>query len=424
MTDEVAALVLRDNYEQNVAARQRPGPGALDAPGAPAVHPRARASAASSTARWSSCPTDARDRRARRGRARGSPRRSSRCCSPTRRSRSTDDLLDVRRCPTSRGSRRRAARLLPAAARRAVRATGSTRTRCAARSSRPCVVNDMVNRGGITFVVPRGGGDRRRRRSRSRAPTRSSARSSACRDFWAPGRGARQRRARPRRRPRSTWSAGGCSTARPAGCCRPRAPLARRRRPRSSTSRAVSAADAAGPADAARRRARAARSGAPPSSSALGAPADLARETAAHARRVLAARRRRDRAQRPARAAEQVGAALLRAVRAVRGRPHARPGSRRCRATTAGHALARMALRYDLYAALAGLTAQRARARPRAAADPDERIAAWEDAATPRVWPGPGRRWTRSRTAETFDLATLSVALRVIRTLVPSGSSA
>ncbi len=84
-------------------------------------------------------------------------------------------------------------------------------------------------------------------------------------------------------------------------------------------------------------------------------------------------------------------------------------------------ALARMALRYDLYGALAGLTRNVIMVTPDEP-DPDRRITAWEE----RNAEGLGR--TRATlheitTGEDFDLATLSVALRVIRTLVPSGSS-
>jgi len=84
------------------------------------------------------------------------------------------------------------------------------------------------------------------------------------------------------------------------------------------------------------------------------------------------------------------------------------------------HALARMALRYDLYAALAGLTAN-VLAATSPELDPDERVARWEEAAAEGL--------ARARStlheiaeSESFDLATLSVALRVIRTLVASGS--
>jgi glutamate dehydrogenase len=84
-------------------------------------------------------------------------------------------------------------------------------------------------------------------------------------------------------------------------------------------------------------------------------------------------------------------------------------------------ALARMALRYDLYSALAALT-RNVLTVTAGLSDPDERITAWQDDNAEGL--------ARARatladiaTSDSFDLATLSVALRVIRTLVPSGSS-
>jgi glutamate dehydrogenase len=84
-------------------------------------------------------------------------------------------------------------------------------------------------------------------------------------------------------------------------------------------------------------------------------------------------------------------------------------------------ALARMALRYDLYGALAGLT-RNVLAVTAGMTDPDERIKAWEDRNAEGLARARGTLEAIS-TSESFDLATLSVALRVIRTLVPSGSS-
>jgi glutamate dehydrogenase len=85
-------------------------------------------------------------------------------------------------------------------------------------------------------------------------------------------------------------------------------------------------------------------------------------------------------------------------------------------------ALARMALRYDLYGALAGLTANVLAMTPPGLA-PAMRISGWEEAN--------GEGLARARTTlheissgDKFDLATLSVALRVLRTLVSTGSSA
>jgi len=85
------------------------------------------------------------------------------------------------------------------------------------------------------------------------------------------------------------------------------------------------------------------------------------------------------------------------------------------------HALARMALRYDLYGALAGLTANVLNLTS-AGGSPEERITDWENANSEGL--------TRARStlheiasSDAFDLATLSVALRVIRTLATTGSS-
>ncbi|MFZ0324100.1 MAG: NAD-glutamate dehydrogenase domain-containing protein [Actinomycetes bacterium] len=84
------------------------------------------------------------------------------------------------------------------------------------------------------------------------------------------------------------------------------------------------------------------------------------------------------------------------------------------------HALARMALRYDLYGALAGLTANVLALTP-PGGTAQERIEAWESAN------GEGLQRARNTlheigSGDSFDLATLSVALRVIRTLVASAS--
>ena len=83
--------------------------------------------------------------------------------------------------------------------------------------------------------------------------------------------------------------------------------------------------------------------------------------------------------------------------------------------------LARAALRSDLYSVLAGLTSKVLRSTSEE--DPAEsRIAHWEE----RNWEGQQR--ARATLGEIdasghYDLATLSVALRVLRTLVQQGSS-
>jgi glutamate dehydrogenase len=81
-------------------------------------------------------------------------------------------------------------------------------------------------------------------------------------------------------------------------------------------------------------------------------------------------------------------------------------------------ALARFALRYDLYAALAGLTSNVLAGTPQLEGSM-ERIASWEGQNAEGL--------TRARStlaeiaaSETSDLATMSVALRTIRTLLRS----
>ncbi|MBI1377058.1 MAG: NAD-glutamate dehydrogenase [Frankiales bacterium] len=83
-------------------------------------------------------------------------------------------------------------------------------------------------------------------------------------------------------------------------------------------------------------------------------------------------------------------------------------------------ALARAALRSDLYNALTGMTRRVIETTPEIT-DPDERIEAWE------AQQAEGLARARATldeisTQEQFDLATLSVALRTIRTLVQQGS--
>jgi glutamate dehydrogenase len=83
-------------------------------------------------------------------------------------------------------------------------------------------------------------------------------------------------------------------------------------------------------------------------------------------------------------------------------------------------ALARMALRYDLYGALAGLTRNVLAGTP-GVEDPDERIARWQEANAEGLARAQATL-VEIATSESFDLATLSVALRVIRTLVPGSA--
>jgi glutamate dehydrogenase len=79
-------------------------------------------------------------------------------------------------------------------------------------------------------------------------------------------------------------------------------------------------------------------------------------------------------------------------------------------------ALARSALRYDLYAALAGLTTNVLTSTD-SDGSPAERIAAWEEANREGVTRAQGTL-EEIVNQESFDLATLSVALRTIRTLL------
>ena len=121
-----------------------------------AVHRARSRRAATSTARWSSCPTT-REIDARRASGRGPDlARSSRCCSAYAKIDAHRRPARRTELPTSRGSRGCCA---ATSRRRCVErfdAIGSTRTRCAARSSPPSLVNDMVNRGGITFAFRAG----------------------------------------------------------------------------------------------------------------------------------------------------------------------------------------------------------------------------------------------------------------------------
>jgi glutamate dehydrogenase len=82
--------------------------------------------------------------------------------------------------------------------------------------------------------------------------------------------------------------------------------------------------------------------------------------------------------------------------------------------------LARAALRSDLYAALAGLTSGVIRATPSGMA-PGERIESWESQHAEGMARARGTLEEISA-LESYDLATISVALRTIRTLVAQGS--
>jgi glutamate dehydrogenase len=80
-------------------------------------------------------------------------------------------------------------------------------------------------------------------------------------------------------------------------------------------------------------------------------------------------------------------------------------------------ALARSALRDDLYAAQKGLTADVLRTQP--AGDPDKRLAAWEQAHAGQI-AGARARLQEISSGEVFDLPALSVVVRTLRSLLRS----
>ena len=91
-----------------------------------------------------------------------------------------------------------------------------------------------------------------------------------------------------------------------------------------------------------------------------------------------------------------------------------RPRHRLCRADR-WQTLARSALRDDLYAALARLTADVLACTP--AGPPQERIARWEAARTDRVAAVRSRLQAVS-SSDVLDLAAMSVVVRTLRTLL------
>jgi glutamate dehydrogenase len=82
--------------------------------------------------------------------------------------------------------------------------------------------------------------------------------------------------------------------------------------------------------------------------------------------------------------------------------------------------LARMALRYDLYAALAGLTAEVLQSTP-SGATPEDRVSEWEQVNAASIARAGNAMGDVSDTPA--DLAALSVLLRQIRTLVKTSSA-
>ena len=114
MTDDVAALVLRDNYFQTqvLSVTGRIAPQLLDAQQR-FMQFLEKAGRLNRAIEYLPSDEEIAERRAQRARARRAP--SARCCSPTARSGSTTSC-SRRRCPTIRGSRRALARYFPARA--------------------------------------------------------------------------------------------------------------------------------------------------------------------------------------------------------------------------------------------------------------------------------------------------------------------
>ena len=151
MTDDVAALVLRDNYFQTQALSVAGRLGAAAARRAGALHPLPGEGRASSIARSSSCRPTTRSPSATRARAWASPRPSGGAAGlrqdvAVRRDRSPPT------CPRTRGSRTALERYFPTAAAREVRAPTSRAIRCKREIIATHVLNSMVNRVGPTFV--------------------------------------------------------------------------------------------------------------------------------------------------------------------------------------------------------------------------------------------------------------------------------
>ena len=214
MTDEVARLVLRDNYEQNVMLGNARVQASADALGARPAH-RARSSrAASWTARWSSCPSEA-EIEQRESAGQGLT------------SRELAVLVAYSKITlTADGAGDRPARRA-VVHRRAARGTsrpGSSRSTTTGSASHPLrreiittwVVNDLVNRGGMTFVF-------RMQEETGASPVeigprvRRGARGLPAGGLLGRRRGARQRAAHPR---------AGDALPRGAPAGRPQRPLA------------------------------------------------------------------------------------------------------------------------------------------------------------------------------------------------------
>ena len=258
MTDEVAALVLADNYDQNVMlgnARAQAGAmlpvhqrmiRALEA--ARRARPRARVPARR-PARSTRCGAAGR---------RADARRSSPCSSAYVKLRAHRGPARDRRCRTSRGP----ARCCASTSRRRSSSgstTGSTRTRCTARSSPPTSSTTSS-----TGPAPRSCSARSRRPAPTPttpcAPTRSSASVFGLASLWERINALDDRGPDRRRSTRCGWSRAGVldrgarwMLSRRVGSHR------RRRRDRPTSPRVARRCCPQVPVDAARRRARAAR---------------------------------------------------------------------------------------------------------------------------------------------------------------------
>ena len=371
MTDDVAAHVLRDNYEQNVLLGNARVQAHSMLVGAQALHPRPRA-ARRPRPRAGVPAAGQRDRRAARGRPRAHVAGVLRA-----RGLLEDDA--------GRGPAR-----LRAARRGLVRparcAATSRRSWCELHGDRlddhplrreivtTTVVNDLVNRGGITFSF-------RASEETGATPVEIARAYSVVREvfgletYWAPDRGARH--PRPDRRPDRPLPRGP-SAARPGDALAAPGPPVRRRRARRD--RALRAGRGPDPARAqlpARRRARAARTPAGwTSRGSARRPTSLATPPRCSTRSRCSRSWRSP--PRRARLAETVGQIYFALserfdVDRMLTRITMLPRDDRW------SALARMALRYDLYAALAALTRSVQAAAPEET-DPDVRIAAWEAA--------------------------------------------
>ena len=333
--------------------------------------------------------------------------------------RSSDDLLGDRRCRTTRGSTRSLRGYFPPQLverygdrldghplRREIVIDRRRQRRWSTGAASPSSSGPSEETGGHAGR----GGPRLRGRPRGLRAARLRGPRSRRSTTWC----------RPSRRPRSTWSSGGCSTGPPAGSCRRGAPR--------STSRAeIEHFAAGGRADAADARAparRRAASGCERRTAELrraGRAATTSPRRPRDARRVLAARRRRDRRSAGGEPPEQVGRLYFALSERFDVDRHAQPDHRRCRATTAGR-------RWPGWRCATTCTA-------RWPGSPRNVLSATSTLRRPgRADRGLGRRTNaeglaRARAtlveiaaSESFDLATLSVALRTIRTLVPSGA--